>query len=168
MLYWNTWEALGEAAAALTNALGDAACALVLAELPPSYGDGRMAPYEWLRTTDGTLLKTDCTGNVWDHTAVGPQSVAWDIAGAIVEWGLDDERASALLEAFHQAKGPPLSPVMLQFYGAAYAAFRAGQCHLCAGMSAHDPEEAARLWGAHSRYRDTLAWLLESGGEERN
>ena len=154
MLYWNTWELFDEAAAARTRGLAPAA--------PPAgparrYGDGRLAPHEWLRTPAGGLLKTDGAGHVWDHTMVGAQPLAWDVAGALVEWGLDAPAAAPLLAAYQAAGGERLPAPTLAFYRLAYAAFRAGQCVLCAEMSGHDPAEQARLWAARDRYRDLLA-----------
>lgn len=158
MLYWNTWEALGEEVAERTrHRVGDLRASGYSAR---SYGDGRMAPHEWIRSHDGRLVKVDSAGHAWDHTCIGAQPVAWDIAGAIVEWGLDEEGSRTLLEAFYGAGGDPVPPAALSFYRMAYAAFRAGQCHMCANMAAHDPAEQARLWAAYDRYKEQLAALL--------
>ncbi|HEX8598577.1 MAG TPA: hypothetical protein VF952_08690 [Chloroflexia bacterium] len=158
MLYWNTWEALGEEVAERTRHRADDSRASGYSS--GSYGDGRMAPHEWIRSHDGRLVKADSTGHAWDHTCIGAQPVAWDIAGAIVEWGLDEEGSRTLLEAFYGARGDPIPPSALIFYRMAYAAFRVGQCHMCANMAAHDPAEQARLWSAYDRYREQLAGLL--------
>ncbi|MEA2573056.1 MAG: hypothetical protein QOH93_354 [Chloroflexia bacterium] len=162
MLYWNTWEALGEDVAERTRHRADG-----LRDMPNnirSYGDGRMAPREWMRTHDGRILKSGSAGHSWDHTCIGPQPVAWDLAGAIVEWGLDEEGSRSLLEAFYSAGGYPISDSTLTFYRMAYAAFRVGQCHLCASMSPHDPAEQERLWSAYNRYKGDLATLLWGNG----
>lgn len=156
MLYRNTGEALGEEAAVRTRQWGNSA-AVVVGELTASYGDGRMAPHEWRRTPDGRLLKLDCAGHEYDHTMVGRQPLAWDIAGAMVEWGVDEEDAARpLIEGVRRAGMPvPLSET-LTFYRMAYAAFRMGQCLLCADMTPHDPDEQTRLWRAAERYKETL------------
>lgn len=161
MLYWNTWESLGEAVAARTRAWGNAAERLAAPHPVPSYGDGRLAPHEWLRTPDGRILKVDCVGHDVDHTVVGPQPVAWDVAGALMEWGLEDEAAAPLLSAFCGAGGPEIPDDLLTFYRMAYAAFRVGMCSMCAGMLAHDPDEQARLRSAEAFYREKLSRLLE-------
>lgn len=161
MLYWNTWEALGEEAAARTYAWCEAGSAEVLARLPRSYGDGRMAPQEWLRTTSGRLLKVDNTGHRWDHTAIGPQAIAWDLAGAITEWEPDEAGLNALLDAYAEAGGERFNQATLAFFRMAYLSFKLGICSLCAEMSGHhDPGEQARQWTAYARYRDELARLL--------
>ncbi len=161
MLYWNTWEALGEAAAARTRPWGEAAAHSGQEGAPRTYGDGRLAPHEWLRTRSGQLLKVDAAGHDADHTIIGRQPLAWDVAGALVEWGLDEGAAAPLLAAYQAAGGPALRPAPLRFYRMAYAAFRTGQCALCADMLAHDPDEQARLRRAWARYRNELAGLLE-------
>ena len=38
----------------------------------------------------GTIVKLDAGGHYADHTAIGPQPLWWDVAGAAVEWGLDN------------------------------------------------------------------------------
>ena len=150
-LYWNTWEALGEAAATRARQISER-----LVPLPaPRSGDGHLAPHEWLRTPGGDLIKVDGTGHAHDHTIVGPQPLAWDIAGAWVEWGLDAPTAAPLLAAYHAAGGDPLPPATLRVYRLAYAAFRLGQCHLCAQITP-DPADAARLWAAVAFYRAAL------------
>ncbi|HET6314340.1 MAG TPA: hypothetical protein VFH60_10910 [Chloroflexia bacterium] len=158
MLYWNAWEALGEAMAERTRPWAERLQAV--GHGSRSYGDGRMAPHEWIRTNEGQLVKADSAGHAWDHTCIGPQPVAWDLAGAIVEWGLNDEAAGVLSQAFYAAVGERITEDALTAYRLAYAAFRAGQCHLCANMSAHDPTEQARLGAAYTRYKDMLAALL--------
>ncbi|MDQ5826234.1 MAG: hypothetical protein M3441_18735 [Chloroflexota bacterium] len=164
MLYWNTWEALGEEVAERTRRRVDDLRASGYSS--GSYGDGRMAPHEWIRSHDGRLVKADSAGHAWDHTCIGAQPVAWDIAGAIVEWGLDEEGSRTLLEAFYGAGGDPIPPAVLTFYCVTYAAFRAGQCHMCANMAAHDPAEQARLWAAYDRYKEQLAALLRASATE--
>lgn len=150
MLYWNVREALGVSAA--DRAL---ACEGLAPEHPwPTYGDGRLGPEEWLRRPDGRLLKVDCVGHRNDHTGVGVQPLAWDLAGAMVEWGLDDGAARPLLEGFAKAGGEPPPAMALGFYCLAYAAFRLGQCVMCAGMV--DAAERRRLEAAGGFYRSQL------------
>lgn len=154
MLYRNVRECLGRAAAA--RAL---ACEGLRPEHPwPTYGDGRLGPAEWLRRSDGLLVKVDCVGHRNDHTVVGVQPVVWDLAGAMVEWGLDGDSARPLLNAFAAAGGEPPPPAALTIYRLAYAAFRLGMCVMCAGAS--DPAEQRRLGQAGEFYRRQLAELL--------
>lgn len=122
MLYWNTREALGETCAQKASALKEAAFD---ADVELAYGDGHLAPHEWVRAADGTIFKLDAEGHSLDHTVIGQQSVLWDIAGACVEWGLNLRTGVALLEAVEE-KGIHANLEALAFYRAAYSAFRAG------------------------------------------
>ncbi|HEX8682908.1 MAG TPA: hypothetical protein VF707_11375, partial [Ardenticatenaceae bacterium] len=162
MLYWNVWEALGEEAAAKTRHLSEAAVRAMDDAPSPRYGDGSLAPHEWVRSHGGPLVKVDNAGHDADHTIVGAQPLAWDVAGALVEWGLDEARAAPLRDAFHAAGGAPIPPAALTFYRLAYAAFRVGQSSLCAHATSHDPAEQARLWHAYGCYREEIARLLST------
>jgi hypothetical protein len=159
MLYWNTRESLGEEAALRTRQLADAARAAAPGEPVPAYGDGRLAPHEWLRTADGRILKTDAAGHDADHTVVGRQPVAWDLAGAMVEWGLGEVSSLPLVDAFRAAGGGEIPRESMSFHLAAYAAFRVGMSSMCADMSGKDPDERGRLRAAESFYRDRLQRL---------
>ena len=171
LLYWNTWEALGEDAAEQTRQWSAILEQSEWARQARTFGDGHLAPHEWLRTPEGRLHKTDCIGYEPDHTIVGRQSAAWDVAGALVEWRLEKTVSAPLLNAAQealyglmldkQAPDTTIPPDVLTAYQLAYAAFRAGQTHLCANMSAYDPNEQARLWQAYTCYKDTLARLLQ-------
>jgi hypothetical protein len=118
MLYWNTAELLGEAAA-------QDLCGRLAREpdgSAPSYGDGRMAPHEWIQARDGRIVKTDMWGHDWDHTMVGPQSWLWDLAGLVAEWDLNRDQVSLLLKetdlTFEDSE--------FEFYLEAYRSFRRG------------------------------------------
>lgn len=160
MLGYNVREAWGDDAAARTQPWSQAAVLWASRHAAPTYGDGRMAPHEWLRTPSGLLIKTDGGGHDADHTLIGRQSVAWDIAGAMVEWELDESAAQTLRQALEGAGGALVTPDVLQFHCLAYAAFRMGQCALCADMLAHDPPEQVRLRAASARYQAQLMGLL--------
>jgi hypothetical protein len=165
MIYNNTKEALGEAAA--NRAAGRAAsyatrCVTEIrgsdGQVFAAYGDGRMHPYEWICTVDGRMAKVDGVGHDCDHTLIGPQPVMWDLAGACVEWQLTAAATRRLLAAFHAAGGPPVDDDALHFYRLAYLAWRTGQCALAAEV--HDPYEKQRLLAALAAYRRELAQLL--------
>ncbi len=159
MLYWNVWETLGEALAKRTRPLFGAARAAAEGHVFRSYGDGHLAPHEWLRMSDGRLEKVDSTGHVNDHTTVGRLPVAWDIAGAIVEWHLDKIQHIQLLDAYHMAGGEPFPAPLFTLYRLAYAAFRLGQTTMCVQMSG-DAADQARLWQAAECYKALLADAL--------
>ncbi|MDQ6693571.1 MAG: hypothetical protein M3014_04010 [Chloroflexota bacterium] len=161
MLYWNTWESLGEEAAQRTRQWAEAARHHSIEGLP-TYGDGHMEPHDWLRTPQGINLKVDSTGHAWDHTVVGRQPVAWDIAACIVEWRLDNRAVATLLRAFMEAGRTPIPPPLLTFYLLAYTAFRTGLSKMCMDATGYYPDEQARLMQAYTLYKGGLAHLLKS------
>jgi hypothetical protein len=161
LLYWNTWEVLGEAAAARAAGWTTKTAASAPRQVGErSYGDGRLSPEHWLRTPEGRWIKTSSTRHDADHTAVGRQPLLWDVAGALVEWGITPETAGPLLQAVGPGAGR--SGEMLTFYQMAYAAFRMGQCAMCAGLTGGDLAEQERPQRAAERYRTRLAILLEA------
>src|SRR5690606_38356151 len=80
-------------------------CAPTLVVHRPAVVDGRMLPHEWLRRPDGTLAKSDGIAHGDDHFFPGPTDIAWDLAGALVEWRLDASAAERLLGAYERASG---------------------------------------------------------------
>jgi hypothetical protein len=151
MLYWNSAEALGE-----EQALDFRPASAGAGTASKTYGDGRLSPHEWIRARDGRILKVDSLGHAWDHTVVGQQPIEWDVAGAMVEWDLDEEAATPLLEGSDLAATDALG-----FYRMAYAAFRLGICRMCAEMSS-DPQEVERLRQAADLYRAALVKAIPS------
>ena len=137
-LYWNTKEALDAKSA---ECMRDWSNALNFPRAIRSYGDGRLAAHEWVRTPDGRTLKTDCVDHTHDPTTIGQQSIAWDLAGAVVEWDMDRTRASSFL----CAAGVPIPRDTFNFYRAAYAAFRTGLMQLCSQSETNSPAEYTRV-----------------------
>ncbi|MDP4174983.1 MAG: hypothetical protein Q8933_13485 [Bacteroidota bacterium] len=87
--------------------------------------DGRMLPYEWIKTKD-SFIKTDSIHHHTDHLLPGRTDIAWDIAGTIVEFHLDSSNAEYLLKEYSRLSGDPLSKERLHFFMIAYLAFRLG------------------------------------------
>jgi hypothetical protein len=115
----------------------------------PGYGDGRMAPHEWIWTNEGRLLKTDAHDHSCDHTIAGRQPFLWDVAGVIAEWKLDSEQQTMFLSALEEL-GLTVRREALEFYLRAYAVFRAGL--MAFAMESASPDEAQRLRAAADRY----------------
>jgi hypothetical protein len=120
-----------------------------------SYGDGRVAPQEWVRTDSGAIFKTDIGGHDADHTIVGKQSLLWDIAGVIVEWNLDANLTATFVESFQTNEKPNRNA--LTFFELSYAAFRMGQSLLCAEMNSQDFSERERLLSAAEFYKARIS-----------
>jgi hypothetical protein len=113
--------------------------------------DNRMASHEWLRLPSGQLLKADALDHHAAHDLIGCQDVAWDIAGAVVELGLDADDAGRL------ASATGTEPAMLNFYLTAYMAFRIGAHRMSASTLDHWPEEQRRHLLAAERLERRLA-----------
>jgi hypothetical protein len=89
-------------------------------------GDGRMLPQEWLETARG-YIKTDALDHHDDHFFPGRQDIAWDIAGASVEWGFNPD---ILLERYLRLQPDPTLRKRIPFYVTAYRAYRFGYCKM--------------------------------------
>jgi hypothetical protein len=151
----NTAEALGHHWADRARDWAEYAS---IGEGSSGYGDGHLAPYNWIRTSDGQILKTDCEGHDSDHTIVGRQLLLWDVAAALVEWDLGVENAAPLLAPIREA-AVRLDWDALTFYQIAYAAFRIGLSSLTVEVTA-DTNERSRLNKAVGFYRTKLETLL--------
>jgi hypothetical protein len=120
----------------------------------PVLADGRMQPHEWLLTGEGRMLKTDSGSHGDDHFFPGPTDIAWDLAGAIVEWKMNPAQEAAFLETYRRASGDDASARIADFI-AAYAVFRSAYCRMAAG-ALHGSDEQVRLEQAAVQYRHVL------------
>jgi hypothetical protein len=120
----------------------------------PVLTDNRMHAWEWLVLPDGRILKSDAVDHATGNDLVGAQDPSWDVAGAIVELGLEgDERARLLELAGRQGVRAP----WLDFYLQAYCAFQLGHWTLAAqAMEGMDAQEAAAARRAAERYAERL------------
>lgn len=121
----------------------------------PVIADGRMQPHEWILMPDGKMLKTDSGSHGDDHFFPGPTDIAWDLAGAIVEWQMDEADAEAFLDRYTRLSGDRAEDRIKDFT-AAYSIFRTAYC-LMAGNALFGTEEERRLKLAADRYRANLA-----------
>ena len=120
----------------------------------PVIADGRMHPHEWLIVPDGKMLKTDSGSHGDDHFFPGPTDIAWDLAGAIVEWHMTDQQTNALLAHYGRLSGGNASGRIADFV-VAYRIFRAAYC-LMAANALEGSDEAIRMRHASERYRSSL------------
>ncbi len=109
--------------------------------------DGRMLPHEWILTAGG-YLKTDAIDHHDDHFFPGCQDIAWDIAGASIEFGID---AAPLAEKYAALKGDHGISRRLPFYLRAYAAWRLGYVTLACTATA-GTGDAERFQQLAARY----------------
>jgi hypothetical protein len=120
----------------------------------PVIADGRMQPHEWLMTQEGRLLKTDSGSHGDDHFFPGPTDIAWDLAGAIVEWRMNEQQAREFLDRYRCTSGDEPSARINGFIRA-YAVFRAAYC-LMAANAMNGSDEQLRLQRAAEGYRTAL------------
>lgn len=122
----------------------------------PIETDNRLDLHEWLRLPDGRLLKTDALDHHDGHDLIGCQDIAWDVAGAAIEFGLDPPAVNALASDVGRAAGRPVDSELLDFLSLAYLAFRLGQTKLASDTSGLATAEAARLRAKNQAYADLL------------
>jgi hypothetical protein len=120
----------------------------------PVIVDGRMQLHEWLLSKDGKLMKSDSGSHGDDHFFPGPTDIAWDLAGAIIEWQMNEQQAAEFLDRYHRASGDDASARIGGFIKA-YAVFRLAYC-LMAANAMNGSEEQPRLQHAADAYRSVL------------
>jgi hypothetical protein len=120
----------------------------------PVIADGKMQPHEWLLIVDGKLLKTDSGSHGDDHFFPGPTDIAWDLAGAIVEWKMNAEQTTEFLNLYYRASGDDAS-TRIDGFIKAYAVFRLAYC-LMAANAMTGSDEQPRLQDAAATYRAVL------------
>lgn len=117
----------------------------------PTICDAKMSPQEWLLTEDGRFLKVDATSHGDDHFFPGPCDIAWDLAGAMVEWEMDAVGRNALLREYQHLSKDDASGRIAN-YLRAYAVFRFAWAKMGAAAMKGTPEEE-RLMREYRRYR---------------
>lgn len=105
--------------------------------------DGRMDACEWLAGRKADALDHDAGPDL-----IGPQDIAWDVAGAIVELDIDADHLLARLDPLLRR---PVDRDLLRFLQPAYIAFRLGLAGL-AGEALADGEERRRNDARIHRY----------------
>jgi hypothetical protein len=160
ILFWNVTEGLGDEFAMLCKPWVETSWK----PIQFAYGDGHMAPWEWIQTKDGLIFKTDYWGNQCDQTLIGPQAYLWDAAGVLVEWRLDSESREIFQSSLREAD-PGLDQSLLHFHQLAYAAFKMGVVSDSLSERKGSDDETNRLWEAFEYYRETVASLL---GEQKS
>jgi hypothetical protein len=116
--------------------------------------DGRMLAHEWIETSSG-FLKVDALDHHDDDFFPGCRDIAWDVAGACVEWNLDGPATESLVERYCRLSGDTCIVRRLPFYEAAYAAYRLGYAQL-ARASVADGAEAMRFARLENHYANRL------------
>jgi hypothetical protein len=121
----------------------------------PVIADARMQPHEWLLSPNGDIWKTDSGSHGDDHFFPGPTDIAWDLAGAMIEWSMDDAQSEAFLSRYRLLSGDNAATRMNDHI-IAYSAFRCAYC-LMAANALPGTSENARLQQSAELYRGELA-----------
>lgn len=161
VLRTNALEALGSAAQGLGAALER------LERLPDRVTvvpDGRLQRWEWVRTWMG-FAKVDSIDHGDGLRYPGPTDRAWDLAGAAIEFSLDDHALAGLVRRCAAASGDSATELAeaVAAYRPAYAALQLGASTLSAYEAALETDR--NRWKTEAaRYRRALAAELAVAG----
>jgi hypothetical protein len=120
----------------------------------PIRTDNRLHAWEWLVEGE-RLIKADAFDHHAAHDLVGCQDLAWDIAGAAVEFGLSLEERERLCTIAEREADRPLVPELLDVLTVCYLAFQLGWYSLAADATADAPE-SQRLRAMIRAYAERL------------
>jgi thiamine kinase-like enzyme len=120
-----------------------------------------MHPHEWIES-DGRLIKLDANSHGDDHFFPGPCDIAWDVAGAIVEWDMDSEAREYFVNEYIRESGDRVQS-RLNSYLLAYATFRMGWSKMAAHASAGEFDQQL-LERDYLRYRNECRKLRKQMG----
>ena len=119
--------------------------------------DGRMQPHEWISAD--RIFKTDSVDHGDNHFFPGPCDIAWDLAGAAIEWHMSADTIQIFLSLFQKFSGIDASE-RLPLYMLAYSVFRLGFCKMA--ISAALDDDVDRLRRAFLGYRRLAIELIRS------
>jgi hypothetical protein len=109
---------------------------------------------------DGRLLKSDAVDHCEAHDLIGCQDVAWDVAGASVEFDFDPSETAYVATEVGRYAGHVVDPELLEFLTLAYLAFRIGQTVLGAELASTCAADRRRLTARQVAYEGRLRRLL--------
>lgn len=124
----------------------------------PVIADARMLPHKWI-DIGRAVLKVDSSTHGDDHFFPGPTDIAWDLAGAIVEWDLSYSKARFFLDSY-QLRSHDRVDSRLPAYLLAYSVFRMAYSKMAAASSRGMPEER-RLVRDYLRYRSHVQHYVQ-------
>jgi hypothetical protein len=157
--------AVRNTAARLGAAAGDRLAA-ALASLPrhgPALRrcatDNRLQPFEWQVGPDGRLMKMDALDHAFGHDLVGCQDIAWDVAGAVVEFDLAPAERETLAHGVERRAGRDLGRDLIRLLEPCYLACELARLYY--GMATTPgPADRRQLCIARQRYTRKLRnWL---------
>ncbi len=122
--------------------------------------DNRLHAWEWLLRDDGSLLKTDALDHNGAHDLVGCQDIAWDVAGACVEFDLTSAERTRLAEIIAREADCELRDDVLTIFEACYLGFQIGMWSMASTGDVN--VETRRVKKTARRYADRLQRLLRT------
>lgn len=132
-----------------------------LQKLPVMRGticDARMSPRKWMLADDGRFLKLGATSHGDDHFFPGPCDIAWDLAGAIIEWEMDAATRENFLHTYTSLTSDPVAR-RIRNYLVAYGVVRFAWTRTAAS-SVQSTAEQERFLAESLRYRDAVeTWV---------
>lgn len=130
----------------------------IAAHAVPVKIDGRLDCHEFMRLSEGALVKTDALDHHAAHDLIGCQDILWDVAGGIIEWSLNRHERADFIDAVEAAAGRSLARETLPFYVMTYGAFRLGGAIMAMeALSAVNPAESQRFRSRGRFYAEALA-----------
>jgi hypothetical protein len=124
--------------------------------------DNRLQAFEWVVQSGGRLIKTDALDHAFGHDLVGCQDIAWDLAGAAVEFDLDNEEREALARRTEGISGRWIARQLILSLEPCYLALELGRIHFGLAISV-DPGDQERLLAAEQKYTLKLqSWIRET------
>jgi hypothetical protein len=132
----------------------------------PVICDGHTQPEEWILTPEGSIYKMDGGTHGDDHFMPGPVDIAWDLAGAIVEWDLDRDSQDFLVSNFRRLSGDDPRQRLSAFV-VAYSVFRLAYSKMACAATRGSSEES-RWKRAQDHYLKRLLIELRGSSQERN
>ncbi|MBV8475593.1 MAG: hypothetical protein JOZ36_02920 [Acidobacteria bacterium] len=134
-----------------------------LSTAEPILSDARMQPHEWIRRDNSQIVKVDAYTHGDDHFFPGPSDVAWDLAGAIVEWNLQQDATDYFLSTFRRVSGIDRSQ-QLDTFILAYTVLRLAYWKMALPTVKASSEEQ-RVAQAYEYYRALAQDQLRKRGE---
>jgi hypothetical protein len=107
------------------------------------------------------LIKADALDHHRAHDLIGCQDLAWDVAGATVEFDVGQKDSDEFVASVEHWAGHRIDRQLLEFCRVAYLAFRLGQARFGEPLVG-DRNEQQRLSRVGDRYAAELQDLLES------
>jgi hypothetical protein len=104
-------------------------------------------------------VKSDGAGHGEGHQLPGPVDIAWDLAGVIIEWRLEEDAAEFFLEEYRRQSGDDPRK-RLSGYLLAYSVHRMAHCRMAAA-STSSPRDHKHLRYAYESLRQIVKVLLE-------